>query len=52
MMKNCWRAMQLRIIIRKIEKYASEGVSYDPETKIHCWRWTDKLEDAIFGRKK
>ena len=51
-MENWWRSIQLKIIIRKIEKYAPEGVSYDPYTKIHVWRWTDELEDAIFRGKR
>lgn len=51
-MGKWWRVIQLRIIIRKIEKYAPEGVSYDPDTKIHCWRWTDELERALFRGKR
>ncbi|MDD2979555.1 MAG: hypothetical protein PHN80_06230 [Hespellia sp.] len=51
-MKNWWRAMQLRIIIKKVRKYASEGVEYDPDRRIYSWRWTEDLEYALFRGKR
>ena len=48
--RNKVRAIKFRLLIHLIKKSFPEGVSYDPDKKIYCYRWTVEAEEAVRWR--
>ncbi len=44
-----WK-IRTKLIIWAIRKYNLEGVAYDPDHQMYIFRWTEEVDDLLFGK--